>query len=42
MGFFVGAALVALLALAIATVALGVVATLKMPRPDNSDRDEQR
>ncbi|MET8623278.1 hypothetical protein ABZW30_05875 [Kitasatospora sp. NPDC004669] len=40
MKFFVGAILVALLALAIATVALGVVATLRMPRPE--DRDEQR
>ncbi|MET8623284.1 hypothetical protein ABZW30_05910 [Kitasatospora sp. NPDC004669] len=37
--FFVGAILVALLALAIATVALGVIATLRMPRPE--DRDEQ-
>ncbi|WP_268267543.1 hypothetical protein [Streptomyces kaniharaensis] len=36
--FFVGAALVTLLALAIATVALGVVATLKMPRPDDCDQ----
>ncbi|MGA5817147.1 hypothetical protein ACPC54_04700 [Kitasatospora sp. NPDC094028] len=36
--FFVGAVLVALLALAIATVVLGVVATLKMPpRPDEQD-----
>ncbi|MFJ9694727.1 hypothetical protein [Kitasatospora sp. NPDC101183] len=40
MRFFVGAALVALLFLALATVALGVVATLKMPRPD--DHDEER
>ncbi|MET8622442.1 hypothetical protein ABZW30_01555 [Kitasatospora sp. NPDC004669] len=37
MKFFVGAALVALLALAIATVALGVIATLRMPRPNDSD-----
>ncbi|MFJ2576482.1 hypothetical protein [Kitasatospora aureofaciens] len=37
MKFFVGAILVALLALAIATVALGVVATLKMPRPEEHD-----
>ncbi|MEV7021888.1 hypothetical protein [Kitasatospora sp. NPDC093558] len=37
MNFFVGAILVALLALAIATVALGVVATLKMPRPEEHD-----
>lgn len=35
--FFVGAVLVALLALAIATVALGVLATLKMPRPEHRD-----
>ncbi|MFJ7250795.1 hypothetical protein ACIQWA_39995 [Kitasatospora sp. NPDC098652] len=35
--FFVGAILIALLALAIATVALGVLATLKMPRPENRD-----
>ncbi|MFJ4192344.1 hypothetical protein [Kitasatospora sp. NPDC089509] len=36
--FFVGAILLALLALAIATVALGVVATLNMPpRPDDPD-----
>ncbi|MFJ9777706.1 hypothetical protein ACIRVF_41775 [Kitasatospora sp. NPDC101157] len=35
--FFVGAVLVALLALAIATVALGVIATLKMPRPEHRD-----
>ncbi|MFE5582088.1 hypothetical protein [Kitasatospora sp. NPDC056531] len=38
--FFVGAILLALLALAIATVALGVVATLKMPHPE--ERDEQQ
>ncbi|MFF2142567.1 hypothetical protein [Kitasatospora sp. NPDC058190] len=38
--FFVGAILLALLALAIATVALGVVATLKMPHPE--ERDDQR
>jgi hypothetical protein len=37
--FFVGAVLIALLALAIATVALGAIATLKMPRPE--ERDEQ-
>ncbi|MFH8379924.1 hypothetical protein ACH4E7_03120 [Kitasatospora sp. NPDC018058] len=37
MRFFVGAALVALLALALATVALGVIATLKVPRPNDSD-----
>ncbi|CAM5378104.1 putative protein OS=Kitasatospora aureofaciens OX=1894 GN=GCM10010502_66580 PE=4 SV=1 [Kitasatospora aureofaciens] len=35
--FFVGAVLVALLALAIATVALGVLATLKMPHPEHRD-----
>ncbi|MFF9642845.1 hypothetical protein [Kitasatospora aureofaciens] len=35
--FFVGAALVALLALAVATVALGVLATLKMSRPGDGD-----
>ncbi|GGV02625.1 hypothetical protein ACIG0C_13910 [Kitasatospora aureofaciens] len=35
--FFVGAVLLALLALAIATVALGVLATLKMPRPEHRD-----
>lgn len=40
MSFLVGAALVFLLALAIVIVALGVIATLRMPRPD--DRDEQR
>ncbi|WP_369183544.1 hypothetical protein [Streptomyces sp. Y1] len=41
MNFFVGAILVALLALAIATVVLGVIATLKMPpKPENGD--EQR
>ncbi|MEV8323073.1 MULTISPECIES: hypothetical protein [unclassified Kitasatospora] len=39
MKFFVGAILLALLALAITTVALGVLATLKMPHPD--DRDDQ-
>ncbi|MFG3224351.1 hypothetical protein ACGF07_06165 [Kitasatospora sp. NPDC048194] len=38
MKFFVGAILLALLALAIATVALGVIATLKMPRPDDPDQ----
>ncbi|MFJ9441446.1 hypothetical protein ACIRRH_06180 [Kitasatospora sp. NPDC101235] len=37
MKFFVGAILVALLTLAIATVALGVIATLKMPRPEGRD-----
>jgi hypothetical protein len=37
--FFVGAVLIALLALAIATVALGVIATLRMSRPE--ERDEQ-
>ncbi|MFE4975210.1 hypothetical protein ACFRAR_24285 [Kitasatospora sp. NPDC056651] len=37
MRFFVGAALLALLALAIATVALGVVVTLRMPRPEGHD-----
>ncbi|WP_267884065.1 hypothetical protein [Streptomyces sp. NRRL WC-3742] len=37
MKFFVGAILIALLALAIATVVLGVVATLKMPRPEERD-----
>ncbi|MER6301503.1 hypothetical protein ABT247_18335 [Kitasatospora sp. NPDC001539] len=35
--FFVGAVLLALLALAIATVALGVLATLRMPRPEHRD-----
>lgn len=40
MRFFVGAILLALLFLALATVALGVVTTLKMPRPD--DHDEQQ
>ncbi|MGA5820552.1 hypothetical protein ACPC54_22120 [Kitasatospora sp. NPDC094028] len=35
--FFVGAILVALLACAIATVALGVIATLKMPHPEERD-----
>ncbi|MEV7930722.1 MULTISPECIES: hypothetical protein [unclassified Kitasatospora] len=40
MKLFIGAILLALLALAIATVALGVLATLKMPRPE--ERDEQR
>ncbi|MFG2841863.1 hypothetical protein ACGF12_01670 [Kitasatospora sp. NPDC048296] len=35
--FFVGAVLLALLALALATVALGAIATLKMPRPDDSE-----
>lgn len=38
MRFFVGAILVALLA--IATVALGAIATLDIPRPE--DRDDQR
>ncbi|MGW6916738.1 hypothetical protein ACWGB8_23370 [Kitasatospora sp. NPDC054939] len=33
--FLVGAALIALLALALLTVALGVLATLRMPRPDD-------
>ncbi|MFF3001346.1 hypothetical protein ACFVTF_00840 [Kitasatospora sp. NPDC057940] len=43
MGFFVGAVLVALLALAIVTVALGVIATLRMPCPgDRDDYDNQR
>lgn len=37
MKFFVGAILLALLALAIATVALGVIATLKMQRPEEHD-----
>ncbi|MER7583274.1 hypothetical protein [Kitasatospora sp. NPDC097691] len=37
MKFFVGAVLVALLALAIATVALGVIATLRMPHPKEPD-----
>ncbi|MFJ2578223.1 hypothetical protein [Kitasatospora aureofaciens] len=37
MNFLVGAALVTLLALAIVTVALGVIATLKMRRPDDND-----
>ncbi|MFJ2862902.1 hypothetical protein [Kitasatospora sp. NPDC087314] len=40
LNFLVGAALVTLLALAIVIVALGAIATLRMPRPD--DRDEQR
>ncbi|MEV7359639.1 hypothetical protein ACIPLC_22430 [Kitasatospora sp. NPDC086801] len=40
MKLFIVAVLLALLALAIATVALGVLATLKMPRPE--ERDEQR
>ncbi|MEU6966888.1 hypothetical protein AB0A71_03910 [Kitasatospora aureofaciens] len=35
--FFVGAVLLALLALAIATVALGVLVTLRMPRPEHRD-----
>ncbi|MFF7989848.1 hypothetical protein ACFZDG_08685 [Kitasatospora xanthocidica] len=35
--FFVGAILVALLALAITTVALGAIATLKMQRPEDGD-----
>ncbi|MFJ9847265.1 hypothetical protein ACIRYZ_43945 [Kitasatospora sp. NPDC101155] len=35
--FFVGAILLALLALAIATVALGAIATLRMPRPEEYD-----
>ena len=34
-GFLVGAALLTLLALALTTVALGVVATLRMPQPDD-------
>ncbi|MFI6844508.1 hypothetical protein OG535_27615 [Kitasatospora sp. NBC_00085] len=33
-GFLVGAALITLLALALVTVALGVIATIKMPHPD--------
>ncbi|MEU4118364.1 hypothetical protein AB0F71_28205 [Kitasatospora sp. NPDC028055] len=33
----VAAILLTLLALAITTVALGVLATLKMPRPENRD-----
>ncbi|MBV6697046.1 hypothetical protein [Kitasatospora aureofaciens] len=33
--FLIGAAFVALLALALATVVLGVIATLRMPRPDD-------
>ncbi|MGW4897879.1 hypothetical protein ACWEQL_37370 [Kitasatospora sp. NPDC004240] len=33
--FLVGAALLTLLALALVTVALGVVATLRMPHPDD-------
>ncbi|MFI6153569.1 hypothetical protein ACIBCA_12815 [Kitasatospora sp. NPDC051170] len=37
MKFFVGAILIALLFLAIATVALGVVATLRTPRPEDRD-----
>ncbi|MFG2842579.1 hypothetical protein ACGF12_05305 [Kitasatospora sp. NPDC048296] len=37
MKFFVGAILVALLALAIATVTLGVIATLRMSRPEERD-----
>ncbi|MFJ9838944.1 hypothetical protein ACIRYZ_00480 [Kitasatospora sp. NPDC101155] len=37
MRFFVGAVLLVLLALALATVALGVIATLKIPRPDDSE-----
>lgn len=40
MRFFVGAALLALFALAIVTVALGVIATLRMEHPD--DRDQRR
>ncbi|WP_267883113.1 MULTISPECIES: hypothetical protein [Streptomyces] len=42
MTFFVGAILIALLAIAIAiaTVALGAVATLKMPRRE--ERDERQ
>ncbi|MFD0405726.1 hypothetical protein [Kitasatospora sp. NPDC127116] len=39
MKFFIGAILLALLVLAIATVALGVLACLGMPRPEA--RDEQ-
>ncbi|MFE4517595.1 hypothetical protein ACFRMQ_25750 [Kitasatospora sp. NPDC056783] len=39
MRFVIGAALLTLLALAIATVALGVITTLRMPRPEG--RDEQ-
>ncbi|MER8099912.1 hypothetical protein [Kitasatospora sp. NPDC094016] len=37
MRLFIGAVLLALLVLAIATVALGVLATLKMPRPEERD-----
>lgn len=37
--FLVGAALLALLALALLTVALGVLATLRMPRPDDLRAD---
>ncbi|MFH8385390.1 hypothetical protein ACH4E7_31375 [Kitasatospora sp. NPDC018058] len=37
MKFFVGAVLVALLALALATVALGIIATLKMPHPEEQN-----
>ncbi|MEV7357256.1 hypothetical protein [Kitasatospora sp. NPDC091276] len=40
MSFFVGAALVFLLAPAIVIVALGAIATLKTPHPGD-DRDEQ-
>ncbi|MFE4394668.1 MULTISPECIES: hypothetical protein [Streptomycetaceae] len=39
MKFFIGAILLALLVLAIATVALGLLVTLRMPRPEA--RDEQ-
>ncbi|WP_279382921.1 hypothetical protein [Streptomyces sp. FH025] len=37
MKFFVGAVLLALLALAIVTVGLGAVATLRMQKPEDID-----
>ncbi|MFI9162664.1 hypothetical protein [Kitasatospora aureofaciens] len=40
--FLVGAAFAVLLALAFATVALGVITALRMPRPDDERTDPER
>ncbi|MGA5817668.1 hypothetical protein ACPC54_07390 [Kitasatospora sp. NPDC094028] len=39
--FLIGSAFAVLIALAFATVALGVITALRMPRPDDEHRQEQ-
>ncbi|MFE5585396.1 hypothetical protein [Kitasatospora sp. NPDC056531] len=40
--FLIGAAFAVLLALAFATVALGVITALRMPKPDDERTDPER